>query len=166
MKLINDPFITRYLMQASMLLGPTDITQFVAMYMADRLKYDNLLFDPVTMQALDMNLHVELPYELTKRLFGTNFLGLLEGKGIDRSDMIETFEARIAKHKDGVWGPCLWSVGLDIDVYYGDPNCMLAIKLDRVDVFTRIATRDPVLSKPKISIIAKIVVIKDGEEQK
>lgn len=166
MKLINDPFITRYLMQASMLLGPTDITQFVAMYMADALRNNELVLNPTMLQKRDTNLYLELPYELTKRLFGENFLGLLEGKGIDRSDMIKTFEARIAKHKHGVWGPCPWSVGLDIDVYYGDPNCMLAIKLDRVDVITRIATRDPVLSKPKINIIAKVVIVKDGEEQK
>lgn len=169
MKLIRNPIITNYLMQGSMLWEPTDITEFVAGYIIDRLKNESLFIPPLTMARADMGFHMELPYAITKRLFGNNFLGLLEGKGIDRSDMIKEFEDYIAsnskKPASDEWCPAYpWSVGLDLDVYYGDPCCFLAIKLTRVDVCTFICTDDSVLSQPRINIIAKIVNM--GEPEK
>lgn len=97
MKFINNTVITNYLKQALMFAGPADIAEFVATYIEERLKNDKAL-DPMMLATLDMDIVLELPYELTKSLFGDNFLGLLEGKDIDRSDMIKSFEARIAKN--------------------------------------------------------------------
>ena len=166
MKFINNPIIASYLKQTSILFtGPADITEFVATYIEERLKHDNSL-DPMMLRTLDMDIVLELPYELTKRLFGDNFLGLLEGNGIDRSDMIKSFEARIAKNKGSNWGPCPWSKELDVDVYYGDPNCALVLKLYRVIVSTMLATSDPVLSTPSIYARLKIVNTKDEENLK
>ena len=165
MKLINNSVITNYLKQVSLFTGPTDIAEFVAGYIEERLRYDNSL-NPMMLHALDMDIVLKLPYELTKRLFGDNFLGLLEGKGIDRSDMIKSFEARIAKNKGSNWGPHPWSVELDVDVYYGDPSCALVLKLYRVTVSTMIATSDPVLSTPDIHVRLKIVNMKDEENLK
>ena len=165
MKLINNPVITNYLKQVSLFTGPTDIAQFVAGYIEERLRYDNSL-NPMMLHALDMDIVLKLPYELTKRLFGDIFLGLLEGKGIDRSDMIKTFEARFAKNKGCYLGPHPWSVELDVDVYYGDPSCALVLKLYRVTVSTMIATSDPVLSTPDIYVKFKIVNMKDEENLK
>ena len=165
MKLINNSVITNYLKQVSLFTGPTDIAEFVAGYIEERLRYDNSL-NPMMLHALDMDIVLKLPYELTKRLFGDNFLGLLEGKGIDRSDMIKSFEARIAKNKGSNWGPHPWSKELDVDVYYGDPSCALVLKLYRVTVSTMIATSDPVLSTPDIYVKLKIVNMKDEENLK
>lgn len=165
MKFINNPVITNYLKQVSLFTGPTDIAEFVAGYIEERLRYDNSL-NPMMLHALDMDIVLKLPYELTKRLFGDNFLGLLEGKGIDRSDMIKSFEARIAKNKGSNWGPHPWSESLDVDVYYGDPSCALVLKLYRVTVSTMIATSDPVLSTPDIYVKLKIVNMKDEENLK
>lgn len=165
MKFINNPIITNYLKHASLFTGPTDIAEFVAAHIEERLRYDNSL-DPMMLHTLDMDIVLELPYELTKRLFGDNFLGLLEGKEIDRSDMIKSFEARIAKNKGSNWGPHPWSVELDADVYYGDPSCALVLKLYRVTVSTMIATSDPVLSTPNIYARLKIVNMKDEENLK
>lgn len=165
MKFVNNPIITNYLMRGPMIWEPTDITEFVAAYIEARLKHD-ISLDPMMLHALDMDIVLELPYGLTKRLFGDNFLGLLEGNGIDRSDMIKSFEDRIAKYKDSHWGPCPWSENLDVDVYYGDPNCALVLKLYRVTVSTMLATSDPVLSTPSIYARLKIVNMKDEENIK
>lgn len=64
------------------------------------------------------------------------------------------------------WGPHPWSESLDVDVYYGDPNCAIALKLYKVTVYTMIAMRDPALSTPIIYARFKIVHMKDEENLK